>query len=407
MQDRIFDTKDFTTSNVCAELVVFELAKDLFQQNLPSVTVDTEELQRIITNWDALRFPIGERTYTNWQGFEGRLSKAPQEQIRPLIFSLVNATDKLKEIILQAYAAKQFLMYGNSIATIQESHSGVKRGETRTHINIDEMPFIKDGVANDISTLSNAAPKPILNGIKHINIRSLPSGGNAYGILVDSDINGLMENTAPVPTVLIDIAEPVRVNQLVGKTFNGGWDAIDTQVEIVFSELSEMIESIARRDYKTLQDDNMDVFFTAAGMLGISGMLLNAGIDFERVCENQYSKFDTSLEDAETTASMFAKQGMVTRYSHVVDQSSGKEYWITLSDADQLDAKGRKCPKNKWLKSHKYSDPQLTLLPGGVVERLHVDEPNASSFIVERLGRFIKTLEGIRSKVAAEQGIKL
>lgn len=223
----------------------------------------------------------------------------------------------------------------------------------------------------------------------------------------DPDVNALMENRCGLPKVMIDVSQPVRVNQLVGKTFNGGWEAIEAQMSVVFSEVSEMIESIAKRDYKTLQDDQQDVLFTHSGMIGISGYLLNSAVDFERVCENQFSKFDTTPEDAAITAAMFTRQGMQVRTSHVIDQTTGQDYYITLSDADQYDAKGRECPKNKWLKSHQYQDPRLTLLPAPVVERLHVDEPKAEHFIVERLDRFIKTLQGIREKVAAEQNIQL
>lgn len=191
--------------------------------------------------------------------------------------------------------------------------------------------------------------------------------------ILDNDFEGLQAGTAPVPIVAIDLSAGVRINQLTGKTFNGDWEAIERQFDIMYREVMEMKESIVNRDYKTLQDDHADVLFTLSGMYGISGMLLGAAVDFERVCANQYDKFDTTAEKAELTRAKYANYGMETVTREVTDPHDGRVWYITFSAKDQLDEKGRMAVEGKWLKSHLYSDPVLTHLPAVVVEKLHID----------------------------------
>lgn len=174
---------------------------------------------------------------------------------------------------------------------------------------------------------------------------------------------GLINGDIQIPQVSINITEAARINALAGNNFAGGWEAIQSQLKIIQSELNEGHESAEKHDLVTLQDDIQDLFFTVAGLAYRSGLLLNTRQDWAAVCESQYSKFDSSYEEWLKTKDKYDRLGMEITYKMRADDQTGFNYWITYSAIDQLDEKGRKCSKGKWLKSYKFKEPVLTPIP--------------------------------------------
>lgn len=173
----------------------------------------------------------------------------------------------------------------------------------------------------------------------------------------------LQTGSIPVPALAIDLSEAARVNALVGNGFNGGWEAIRSQLKIIQNELDEAIESAENEDYATLQDDIGDLLFTVGALPFRSGFQFTTAADFAAVVASQYTKFDTSLEEWQRTEAKYNALGIQVEYQVCRDNGAQRDYWVTRSAIDQLDEKGRKCSKGKWLKSYKFTDPVLTPIP--------------------------------------------
>lgn len=186
----------------------------------------------------------------------------------------------------------------------------------------------------------------------------------------DSTAANLKANAIPVPNLVIDLSEAARVNALVGNGFNGGWDAIRSQLKIIQNEIDEAVESAHNEDYQMFQDDIGDILFTVAALPFRSGFQFTTADDFAAVVASQYTKFDTSLEEWEKTEVKYKALGMDVTFQECVENSSGRTYWVTRSAIDQKDEKGRNCSKGKWLKSYKFIDPVLSPIPDYVVTAL-------------------------------------
>lgn len=180
----------------------------------------------------------------------------------------------------------------------------------------------------------------------------------------------LAAGTDPVPSISIDISPAVTINQIVGKTFNGDWEAVEKQFGLFYSEVMELKETIDNRTVGAMMMEQGDCLFTLAGFFGINGTLFTVNDDFKAICDNQFDKFDTTPEDALKTANKYTEAGMVVLTRDVVDPNSGKTFYITLSAKDQNDLKGRLAVKNKWLKSHKYKELVFSEIPSYVVDKL-------------------------------------
>lgn len=186
----------------------------------------------------------------------------------------------------------------------------------------------------------------------------------------DSIVVKLTAGAIPVPNLVIDLSAAARVNALVGNGFNGGWDAIRSQLKIIKGELEEAIESADKEDYETLQDDIGDILFTVSALPFRAGFQFTTVEDFAAVVASQYTKFDDSLEEWQKTEAKYKALGMEVVYQECTEPATGRVYWVTRSAIDQMDEKNRKCSKGKWLKSYKFTDPVLTAIPDYVIAKL-------------------------------------
>lgn len=163
-----------------------------------------------------------------------------------------------------------------------------------------------------------------------------------------------------------------EINALVGNHFNGGWPAIDKQIDIIESEFNETKDDgVGARNVHELRDGVCDLVFTTLGMSHRAGV--HSAADYEKVVASQFSKFDPTEEDAIKTQAKYQALNMVTNYEQ--RQIPGTDEWVyvTFSAADQIDGEGRKCGKGKWLKSYRFQEPTFDQLPEHVATKLAVE----------------------------------
>lgn len=158
------------------------------------------------------------------------------------------------------------------------------------------------------------------------------------------------------------------VNALVGNETNSGWEAADHQLKIIRSEWEELSEGVETRDLHETRDGIADVLFTVYGLAHRLG--LDADGDYDDMMTSQWSKFDTTEDDALLTQQKYVDKGMAVVTVDRFHPETGEILRVTLSSMDQLDDKGRFCPKGKWLKSHRFMEPVFKPLPSTVANRL-------------------------------------
>jgi hypothetical protein len=193
---------------------------------------------------------------------------------------------------------------------------------------------------------------------------------------------------------LIDLSMPAFINELVGNEVSpDNFTALEKQVDLIRGELLESYENIHRRHRKGLQDDIQDLLFTTIGLAYRAGLLGNGPEDFQRVCNSQMSKFDLNPADAETTLDAYAAKG-IKAYT-VVREINGVTYYVTKSAEEQIDLKGDKIGKDKWLKSFRFEEPVLTTLENETAEPATFtkeDLASAKQFAADKMAWMHKTL---------------
>lgn len=162
--------------------------------------------------------------------------------------------------------------------------------------------------------------------------------------------------------------DAAMVNLLAGNLSNGGWQAADHQMDVIQSEWNELSEGVATRDIEETRDGIIDVLFTVYGLAHRLGM--NADDDWDTMMTSQMSKFDVSEDDALETKEKYHRKGMATVTVDRFHPLTGERLYVTLSSKDQMDDKGRYCPKGKWLKSYKFLEPDYPALPDETLAKL-------------------------------------
>ncbi len=148
-----------------------------------------------------------------------------------------------------------------------------------------------------------------------------------------------------------------EINYLVGNTVNATLETAEAQKKVIACEWKEFLDSIEAKDLHTLRDDVGDMLFTVYGMAARMGY--PADLDFKKICESQYSKFDRSLEDAQKTRQKYLDIGVETYF----EEKRGNDdtlYFVTYSAMDQMGSDNKHYPAGKWLKSVNFKEPEFT-----------------------------------------------
>ncbi len=144
------------------------------------------------------------------------------------------------------------------------------------------------------------------------------------------------------------------INYLVGNTIERSKAVMEHQKKIIQGEWEELCHNVEKGNIEALRDDIADMLFTVYGMAARLG--IPADEDFKLVCDSQYTKFDTCLEDAIKTRDRYLKRGIET-YFEIKPNANGEKLWVTYSASDQIDIENKPYPKGKWLKSANFKEP--------------------------------------------------
>lgn len=151
-----------------------------------------------------------------------------------------------------------------------------------------------------------------------------------------------------------------EINALVGNTIHHSLETAKHQAKIIQLEIDEMHESIDTENLERLRDDVGDILFTAYGLGARMGFPVDE--DFDAICKSQYTKFDRSAEEAVITARLYLDKGVPT-YARKVKDSTGATHYVTFVAEDCVAHNGKRYPKDKWLKSHRFEEPVFGPLP--------------------------------------------
>lgn len=159
------------------------------------------------------------------------------------------------------------------------------------------------------------------------------------------------------------------LNTLADNPFNSGWSAIDHQIKLIESEFNELKDGIVARDIHEVRDGIQDMLVTVYGLAWRGGF--PADVDAAEVVRSNLSKFDPSKEDAILTKNKYLAIGVET-FTKTRTLEDGEICVVTFSAVDQVGTDGKKYPKNKWLKSHRFQEPVYTPLHPLVAKTLEV-----------------------------------
>lgn len=153
-----------------------------------------------------------------------------------------------------------------------------------------------------------------------------------------------------------NIFQQVRgINKLAGNPLAVDIADLLKQAKIIQSELYEFMQGLADYDLKEIRDGQGDIIFTALGLPGRSGFPFVE--DMQVICDNQFSKFDSSIADAEKTRDKYLSEGVETNWHQ--GEYDGRTYYVTTSSKDQM-YRGKPIGKGKWLKSWKWAEPEFS-----------------------------------------------
>lgn len=169
------------------------------------------------------------------------------------------------------------------------------------------------------------------------------------------------------------------INQLAGNPANKGWEAVDHQMKIITGEWVELNEAVAARDPTALRDGAADLLFTLVGLAHRGGFDLLE--DLLEVNRSNYSKFDTSYDDAVLTRIKYDELGLRTRMFIQMDGQS--QVYVTRVDGDQAIGE-KQYPDGKWLKSYRFEDVDFVPLPENH-PLINPMAPVASGYLAEEI----------------------
>lgn len=144
------------------------------------------------------------------------------------------------------------------------------------------------------------------------------------------------------------------INRLAGNVRAAHIGDLLKQAHIIKNELYEFLQGIADGNLKEIRDGQSDILFTAMGMPDRAGFPYEK--DLQVVCDNQFAKFDRSVEDAERTREKYLALNVETEWQQ--GEYEGVTYYVTRSTKEQL-LNGQKIGKGKWLKSWRWDEPEF------------------------------------------------
>lgn len=123
---------------------------------------------------------------------------------------------------------------------------------------------------------------------------------------------------------------------------------LENQAKIIQSELNEAFTSIRDCNGNTLRDDVPDLFLTVAGF----GAYYKASLtsDFVAMVRSNFTRIDTTLEDAELTLAKYIAKGIPCK---IVATKAGT-YPVLVTEETTID--GDVYPVGKFMKSYKFTD---------------------------------------------------
>lgn len=156
------------------------------------------------------------------------------------------------------------------------------------------------------------------------------------------------------------------LNNCAGNIIDPSWEVADKQMKIVQLEYDELVDGVKTKDLDKVRDGIADVLVTVYGLAHRLG--LDADDDFLTVVNSLYnslySRFDTTEEGAMLTHEKYAKIGVDTYYIATI--SDNVKRYITRVKVDCVGSDGETYPKDKWLKSYKFTQPLFQTLPKSV-----------------------------------------
>lgn len=137
------------------------------------------------------------------------------------------------------------------------------------------------------------------------------------------------------------------------------YDNIESQLKIIESEFKELKNNWNTNNLNGMRDDIGDVLFTVLGLAHVMGF--PADEDLRLICESQFTKFDASEEAAEQTKQKYLDLGVETyQIRKQLGSAEDDNFWIvTKSAKDQVGKDGKDYPKDKWLKSTNFKEPEF------------------------------------------------
>jgi len=155
------------------------------------------------------------------------------------------------------------------------------------------------------------------------------------------------------------------INHMVGNTKDASWSKLKRQATLLLHEVEELVTAIEEQDFKETRDGAADVAFVLAGF---EHMFVPLAPDLDAVVRSNLSKFDVSEDDALLTKTKYDTQGINTRYEYRYIPITARlgtfehdGYYVTYVDGEQ-DMNGQRVPDGKWLKSHRFVEPQFPLI---------------------------------------------
>lgn len=141
-----------------------------------------------------------------------------------------------------------------------------------------------------------------------------------------------------------------KFNRAIGNVA-GVTTRMDKQLEIIVSEVRELVRAIAERDFTEIRDGICDVLVTTHGLGHIMGVDVDK--DMEVVCDSNDSKFLYSASQAQTAAEqMYKEKGFP-----IIAREATPNVWALIAAEDGPDA-----PKGKLMKGPNFKPPVFPIL---------------------------------------------
>ena len=204
--------------------------------------------------------------------------------------------------------------------------------------------------------------------------------------LVSEEELANIKNGVAIPSKLertpTNFEKATMINRIAGKIpEKPTWQHAEQQLKVIRSEFNEIVKAIEERNMDKLRDAIADVCVTAYGMGSIIGF--DVDDDYGKVINSLFTRFDETEEDARLTSEKYKQLGVLTYTQRT--EVDGRVWFATKSTEDQVGNDGDDYPRDKFVKSHKFHQPILTIMP-------ELYDAMAESVISPRLAAFFETV---------------